>query len=44
MTDGTVIYRDPVAGYKFSTFQTTYATDGGVRMPRKRQRHCSWLA
>jgi hypothetical protein len=26
-TDGTVIYRDPVAGYKFSTFQTTYATD-----------------
>ena len=33
MTDGTVIYRDPVAGYKFSTFQTTYATDEERRCP-----------
>ena len=26
-TDGGVIYRDPVADYAFSTFQTTYATE-----------------
>lgn len=26
-TDDTVIYRDPVADYEFSTFQTTYASD-----------------
>lgn len=32
-TDGTVIYRDPVAGYQFSTFQTTYATDEERRCP-----------
>lgn len=32
-TDGTVIYRDPVAGYEFSTFQTTYATDEERRSP-----------
>lgn len=32
-TDATVIYRDPVAGYQFSTFQTTYATDEERRCP-----------
>ncbi|SKE39939.1 Uncharacterised protein [Mycobacteroides abscessus subsp. massiliense] len=26
-TDDTVIYRDPVAGFEFSAFETTYATD-----------------
>lgn len=32
-TDDTVIYREPVAGYEFSAFQTTYASDEERRCP-----------
>lgn len=32
-TEDTVIYRDPVAGYEFSAFETTYATDEERRRP-----------
>ncbi|MFN8069901.1 MAG: hypothetical protein U0R77_14320 [Mycolicibacterium insubricum] len=42
-TDDTAIYRDPVADYGFSTFQTTYATDEERRYPHASKTTASLL-
>lgn len=42
-TDGIAIYRDPVADYGFSTFETTYATDDERRYPHASKATASLL-